>query len=174
MSLAISFLLYLFARVMTFGLECMAFVHTIIDQVRYGGDRRRLRDALFNGAYALDVYGNVTYGSLLNAYFLQKHGYHFGNPDESVSSALGKNWTMGRLTMLGEGCAGLLNLLDKDHCFKSIKGTWTLPKPESAVKWWKTVLFALVLLLVFSFFLGAAIWVAFITARAGYSKIFPK
>lgn len=172
MSLAISFLLFLFARVMTFGLECLAFVHTIVDQIRFGGDQRRLQQSLFNGAYALDVYGNTTYGSLLNAYFLKKGGYHFGVQEETISSALGKNYTIGKLTLLGEGCAGLLNLLDKDHCYKSIKGDWAYPKPAQGVVWWKTALFTTLLSIIFGAFFLLAIWISVVAVKAGYSRIF--
>jgi hypothetical protein len=138
--------LYIFAAVLCVGLAPLALIHTIIDQIRYGS-RSRLADSFHQGAYALDVYANVTYPSFLNAWFLKKGGYHFGAEDETISSALGKNWTLGRLSVIAQGCVGLLNLVDRDHCFKYIKGNWNHPKP-APVAAWKTLLFTTLLVIV--------------------------
>ncbi|MEO6283672.1 MAG: hypothetical protein ABIN80_02850 [Dyadobacter sp.] len=151
MRLLISFSLFLFAVICCSGLAVAALISTIVDSIRYKDRRNRLADSLFDGAYALDVYGNVAYPSLLNALFLKNGCYHFGRRDESISSVLGKNWTQSTLTWLGLGCAGFLNLLDWDHCFKSIQGAWQLPRPEK-IPGHLTAVFSLILLAVLAIF----------------------
>lgn len=164
-----NFALFVFARVLLFGLGTLANLHTIVDQLRYGGSKKRLADSFFEGAYGLDVFANTTYPSFFNAYFLKKGGYHFGGSEETVSSALGKNWTMDKLTWMGEGCAGMLNLIDTDHCFKYIKGSWKHPKPERSVEWWKTLLFTLVLTAILALTSAFIFWAAFILVKAAIS-----
>jgi hypothetical protein len=144
MKMAKSAGLWLFAAVLCFGLAVPALVQSIIDKIRYKRSTRQIREAFDTGAYALDIYGNTTYYPLLNALFLKNGGYYFGADNETVSSALGKNWTMDKLTWLGLGCAGFLNLIDTDHCFKYIKGDWHLRKPER-IPWHLTLIFAIIL-----------------------------
>jgi len=118
-----------------------AFIHTVIGSFRWKGGWTYVKDAFMRGAHAIDVYGNVAYATLLNDYFIKKDGYHFGKRGETISSALGKNWVRGTLTWLGLGLCGLLNLLDKDHCWKSIEGDFfgiIKPKP---VKLWISLSF---------------------------------
>ncbi|MCF0071271.1 hypothetical protein LZD49_12390 [Dyadobacter sp. CY261] len=164
MNLLISVLLYYFAKLLCFALGPIARFHTLIDQLRFG-NKTRLADSYYLGAYGLDVYANATYASFFNAYFLAKGGYHFGVDGETVSSALGKNWTMGSLTIMGEGCTGMLNLIDHDHCWKYIIGPWPHVKP-APVRWWKILLFALALLLVLILSLAFIIWAGFTLAKA--------
>lgn len=47
-------------------------------------------------------------------------GYKFGNPEETISSALGKNERDQTLSKAGKVLSWILNLIDKDHCKKSI------------------------------------------------------
>ena len=140
MKLIINIGLYVFAALLCIGLAPLALIHTIVDQLRYGS---RLSSSFRQGAYALDVYANVTYSSFLDGWFLKKGGYHFGYPNETISSALGKNLTLDKLTTIGEGCAGFLNLIDPDHCYNAIQGNWLIANKPTVV-WWK-ILFFLIL-----------------------------
>ncbi len=54
---------------------------------------------------------------------ITKEGYKFGNPNEAISSTLGKNEKNNTLSLIGKGLVWLLNLIDKDHCKKSIVET---------------------------------------------------
>lgn len=47
----------------------------------------------------------------------------FGNQNETISSTLGKNGQNNTLSLIGKGLVWLLNLIDKDHCKKSIVET---------------------------------------------------
>lgn len=71
-------------------------------------------------AVGIDRFGNHHFQSLFNYLFVAENGYQFGNFNETVSSALGKNEHFGKLTKSGKILVAVLNLLDKNHCQKSI------------------------------------------------------
>jgi hypothetical protein len=71
-------------------------------------------------ALNLDKFGNREFRAFLNLYFITTNGYKFGNPNETISSALGKNERDKTLLRLGQIMVWILDKLDKDHCKKSI------------------------------------------------------
>lgn len=71
-------------------------------------------------AIDIDKFGNRNFRTLLNL-TLQKDGYKFGNINETISSALGKNQRDNKLTNTGRIICKILDTLDKNHCQKSIK-----------------------------------------------------
>lgn len=73
-----------------------------------------------SGAIDIDRFGNHNFRTLWNTILRRRKGYGFGNPLETISSALGKNQRDGTLSIIGKGLAGILNLLDKNHCKNSI------------------------------------------------------
>lgn len=155
--LLINPLLLLFAIIVLVGLSGAALIHTIVDAIRFRS-WSKLIESTGTAAYQLDIFGNVAYAPLLNAYFIREGGYHFGVKDETVSSALGKNWTLGSLTWLGEGCVGMLNLLDRDHCYKYIIGSWHLPKP-GRIAAWKTLVFSVILAVIVTLILKGFLFI---------------
>jgi hypothetical protein len=70
-------------------------------------------------ALNLDKFGNREFRAFLN-FSMQKNGYKFGNPNETISSALGKNERDKTLLRFGQIMVWILDKLDKDHCKKSI------------------------------------------------------
>lgn len=81
---------------------------------------KRLDEQLLSIATSIDASGNVVCKDLFNLCLIKKKGYLFGNRKETISSALGKNQLYGTLTWCGILIAGLLDIIDKNHCFKSI------------------------------------------------------
>ncbi|MEG0760086.1 MAG: hypothetical protein RSA74_11080 [Chryseobacterium sp.] len=71
-------------------------------------------------AVNIDKFGNREFRTLWNKALRTDDGYKFGNPEETISSALGKNERDGTLSRTGNALAYVLNKLDKDHCKKSI------------------------------------------------------
>ena len=71
--------------------------------------------------YTLDLLGNVTIFNWLWFLFKTKDGYKFGNFNETISSALGKNERDKTLSKTGKLLVKILDFLDKNHCIKSIK-----------------------------------------------------
>lgn len=71
-------------------------------------------------AISIDQLGNVVMQHLLNLLWLKKGAYRFGNRDETVSSAIGRNKKLGLLNVLGLNVDCFLNALDLDHSLNSI------------------------------------------------------
>jgi len=71
-------------------------------------------------AINIDKFGNREFRTLWNCTLRLKTGYKFGNPEETISSVLGKNERDKTLTATGKVLVFILNTIDKDHCKKSI------------------------------------------------------
>ena len=67
-------------------------------------------------------FGNREFRFSLNKYLiLEKSPDRFGNIEETISSVLGKNQLSNNLTSFGNVIANILDIIEKDHCKKSIK-----------------------------------------------------
>ncbi|MBT8299507.1 MAG: hypothetical protein KJO52_14345 [Maribacter sp.] len=71
-------------------------------------------------AISVDQLGNVIMQHLLNALWVKKGGYKFGNRDETISSALGKNKQNNMLTGFGNFIDSILDIIDSNHSLNSI------------------------------------------------------
>ena len=80
-----------------------------------------LNKYLFKVALSLDQLGNVVCARLLTFTVINKHGYPFGNEDESISSVLGKNKESGTLTRTGKLLSNLLNKIESNHVEKAVE-----------------------------------------------------
>jgi len=76
-----------------------------------------------SSATNLDKFANREFRTLLNKTLITDKGYKFGNIEETISSALGKNEMDGTLTKAGKILVWVLDKFDKNHCFKSIDNT---------------------------------------------------
>lgn len=74
-----------------------------------------------NSAVNFDKFGNRELRTLFNLVFKKKGGYEFGNMEETISSALGKNQRNNTLSTAGKVLVRVLDTIDKNHCEKSIK-----------------------------------------------------
>ena len=81
---------------------------------------RGLGEYLLKIAVSIDQLGNVMMQHLLNLLWVKKGGYRFGNRDETISSALGKNKAQGTLTAFGKAIDAILDLIDPNHSLNSI------------------------------------------------------
>lgn len=79
------------------------------------------RGYFYSSALSLDKYANRELRTLWNSTLRTQKGYEFGNVEETISSALGKNERDGTLTMVGRLLVWFLDKLDKGHTIKSIK-----------------------------------------------------
>jgi len=75
-----------------------------------------------SNALDIDIMSNRAFRALWNATLVQKNKdyYQFGKIGETISSALGKNERLGTLSKTGKTLDWILNLIEKDHCKKSI------------------------------------------------------
>ena len=69
----------------------------------------------FNIAIGIDRLGNLIAKDLFNDILIKKGGFEFGDPLETISSVLGKNYIAKKLTWLGLGLANLLDFCQKNH-----------------------------------------------------------
>lgn len=76
---------------------------------------------LFNLALGIDQLGNSYCYLLFNDIFIKDNTIHpFGNPDETISSVLGRNKLINNLSFIGKILDGILSLIDDNHTIKSI------------------------------------------------------
>lgn len=71
-------------------------------------------------AVGVDRFGNYQFRTLFNAILRTEQGYEFGNFNETISSALGKNQRDNTLTKVGRVLVSILDFIDKNHCLNSI------------------------------------------------------
>lgn len=76
---------------------------------------------LFRIAISLDQLGNVVCKHLFNITLIKKGGYRFGNEDETISSVIGKNKVLNKLTYTGKLLSMLLDAIDENHSIRSIE-----------------------------------------------------
>lgn len=69
---------------------------------------------------SIDQLGNVMMQHLLNLLWVKKGGYKFGNRDETISSALGRNNKLNTLTGFGKFIDKILNAIEQEHSLNSI------------------------------------------------------
>ncbi|SFW76809.1 hypothetical protein SAMN02927921_04162 [Sinomicrobium oceani] len=71
-------------------------------------------------AISIDQLGNVVMQHILNLLLIKKGGYKFGNRDETISSAIGKNIQLETLSGFGKLIDKILDFIDPDHSLNSI------------------------------------------------------
>ena len=81
---------------------------------------RGFGEYLLKIAVSIDQLGNVMMQHVLNLLWVKKGGYLFGNQDETISSALGKNKEKGTLTGFGKAIDAILDFIDPNHSLNSI------------------------------------------------------
>lgn len=91
-------------------------------EVAYLACERKLSTYLWNIAVGIDQLGNVYCVDVFNWLWLRKHSTNrFGNPDETISSVLGKNKRTDTLSLCGKALARLLNAIEPNHVEDSIE-----------------------------------------------------
>lgn len=88
-------------------------------------------------AIAIDRFGNVNFKGLFNSLFLTNKDLPFGDYHETISSCLGKNQLFGSLSRAGRILTWILDLIETDHCIKSIKATPREIKQGMTTDFWK-------------------------------------
>ena len=113
-------LLFLLAFILVALFTPLGFVATIIKSI-LKRNKDILNDYLFCLALSLDQFGNVSMAKLFDFILIKRNSINkFGNPDETISSVLGKNQKAATLAYLGRRLVALLDAIEKDHSLKSI------------------------------------------------------
>ena len=79
------------------------------------------KDYFWRVALSIDQTGNVVCGKLFDLTLRTKDGYAFGEPDRTISYALGRNKIKGTLTKTGNTVADLLDRIDEEHTLNAVK-----------------------------------------------------
>lgn len=89
---------------------------------KVGAGFHNLADYLLEVAQSIDQFGNVVCADLFDITLIKKGSIHkFGNPDETISSVLGKNKVSGTLSRTGKVVDWILDKIDPNHSIKSIE-----------------------------------------------------
>lgn len=117
----LSFLLFILSFILVAVFAPMGIVCTICKTLIFlDGDY--IKDYFKNLAISLDQFGNVSMAGLFNMILITNKSENlFGNPDETISSVLGKNKLNHTLAPLGIALDSLLNRLDNNHSINSIE-----------------------------------------------------
>lgn len=79
-----------------------------------------LTATLHSLALWLDQIGNAVCRDMFNGILIEQDGYKFGKVQETISSVLGKNQLLDKLSLTGRALVVLLELFEEEHCIKSI------------------------------------------------------
>jgi hypothetical protein len=97
-------------------------VELVVVLFRRKANTDRLNHFFLIVAISIDQLGNAVCSTLFNATLIKKSSSErFGNPDETISSVLGKNKLNNTLTRVGEQLEWILHVLDKNHSVKNIE-----------------------------------------------------
>ncbi|MUH34820.1 NUDIX hydrolase [Zobellia amurskyensis] len=112
-------LLFLISIVLLLITGPLGFVYGIFHSLFTRGIKG-VGEYLLKIAISIDQLGNVMMQHLMNILWTNKNGYKFGNRDETISSALGRNKKLGTLTAAGRLIDKILDIIDPNHSLNSI------------------------------------------------------
>lgn len=115
----IGLLLFIVSVVLLILTGPLGFLYGILHSLFTKGFRG-IGEYLLKIAVSIDQLGNVLMQHLLNVLWIKKEGYKFGNRDETISSALGRNKKLGTLTRFGILIDKILDKIDPNHSLNSI------------------------------------------------------
>lgn len=113
---------FIVAKVLVLILYPIGFVYSIC-LVFIKSGWRAVDTYFFNCAIADDQQGNTYLAKLFNDWLIKPGGDRFGNPDETISSVLGRNLATGTLSLAGKILNWILDKLDPGHSTRSIEKT---------------------------------------------------
>lgn len=113
----------LILSIVAYLLICIMAIPAIVYGIVMSLEKDEFSKYFMSIAVSLDQFGNTICKYLFDWLLIKKHGYKFGNVDETISSVLGKNYVNKTCTWLGLFFCTLLGKLDKNHVEKSIDET---------------------------------------------------
>lgn len=117
-------LIFIIAAILSIVLLPIGFIWGVVEAFWKRGFKsgfKRISEYFYDMALSIDQFGNVTCKELFNdTLIINSSDDRFGDPDETISSVLGKNKRDGTLTKTGKILSWILDKLDKNHVIKSI------------------------------------------------------
>ena len=114
-----NYLLFLIATILWIPATVINIVVVLVKNIKKHGFLKVMGQYFRDTAVDIDRFGNRNFRTSLNLFFAR--GYQFGDVSETISSVLGKNQRDGTLTRAGTVLCFILDMIDKNHCKKSIK-----------------------------------------------------
>jgi hypothetical protein len=118
------FLLLLFAIVLLAIAGPLGILYTFAKCWKFYGFKGACRCVAFvlrRATIGIDQTGNVVLGDFFNDYAKTKDGHPYGDVDETISSATGKNERDGTLTRFGRFFTSVLSVFEYNHAIKWIE-----------------------------------------------------
>jgi len=112
------FLLYIIGAILFLPLTFLDLLVVIYKNIKTKDFFQSTNDYFFEGAEDLDKYANWKFKTLWNVMLKTKGGYDFGNIEETISSALGKNQRDNTLSIVGWIVVIILYIIDIPYWFK--------------------------------------------------------
>lgn len=112
------FILSIIAYLLFLPLAAINFFAVLIKFSKSRGFFRTINKFWYSSAVDIDKFGNYHYRTLWNMILIKNNSYLFGNPNETISSALGKNQKNKTLTLTGWLLVYLLWFIDVKYWFK--------------------------------------------------------
>lgn len=114
-------LLFLIALILFCIFAPIGFIVTLIPKRNWWW---HIKKYSFKLAHTIDQSGNVVCEDMFNYTLIKKNAVNkFGNPDETISSVIGKNKVKNNLTKTGNILDNILDKIDPNHSIKSIDET---------------------------------------------------
>ncbi|AKK74426.1 hypothetical protein OK18_19030 [Chryseobacterium gallinarum] len=110
----LDFFLFIVAYLLLLPLTLINFIAVLLKR------RNHVKGYFRSTAVNIDKFGNREFRTLWNITLITDNGYQFGNLNETISSALGKNERDGTLSKIGKALVWILNTIDENHCKNSI------------------------------------------------------
>ena len=104
-------------------LAIWGFIEILIElfyKSRFWKALEKLGEVILLFATIVDVTLNVICQVPLNRFFREEGGYDFGSRKDTISRVLGVNQRDNTLTNSGDWLRRFLDVIEKDHCLKSI------------------------------------------------------
>jgi len=113
-------ILFIVSKVLVILFYPIGFTYSVILTICKSGFKS-LDNYLFQCAIATDQHANTYLAKLFNDIMIKPGGHKFGNPDETISSVLGKNLQKNNLSFIGKCLNFILDQIDSNHSIKSIE-----------------------------------------------------
>jgi hypothetical protein len=94
-------LLSIIAPILFLILTIPSILVVVWKNARTKGFWKTVNGYFMQSAKNIDIFGNSNYRTLFNTLLRKPHGYEFGTPNETISSALGKNQRDKTLSFIG-------------------------------------------------------------------------
>jgi hypothetical protein len=111
-------ILYIIATLLYIPLTVINFIVVLVMHIKKNGFIDVVGQYFYEEALAIDRFANRSFRTLWNITLIKSDGYEFGKKYETVSSVLGKNQILKKLTITGWILVYILWAIDYKYWFK--------------------------------------------------------